>query len=331
MFNGAIDLFSLALIVLTAFQLVYMCYLYLMGPLAAAFFAWPTVQGRLFRTVFGNWVNAVIMLALWRFYWMVILAIMTQRLMYISERGGQFDLQWEVAVFTCLVGLMFYIPMNPWNFDPAQAYQAATQIGSQMMNAGGGNGGGDGAEAANMEGPLANAVHDLPDGEGAEQRGPMVASRSGAQDEETVTETPPPVESYAYTSYDADGNVENGINGDNLGDPPGDAPPIERLANLDLNDNDGDFAIPGIQVAALETGPPSLMPDGDGSQNSLAFESNPNVERGDVDKGQADVSSILGGTAVAYEAPPTMQGEGDTGVSSGNPDNQRRAPDEVQV
>jgi uncharacterized membrane protein YgcG len=175
LFNSTMDIFSLALMVLTAFQLVYMCYLYLMGPLSAAFFAWPTVQGKLFRTVFGNWMNAVIMLALWRFYWMVILAIMTQRLIYVGETGGQFDLQWEVAVFTCLLGLMFYVPMNPWNFDPGNAYQVSTQLGQGLMNGGGGggDGGGGGGGDGGMESAAApgqDAQHHQPDQQHGSQR-----------------------------------------------------------------------------------------------------------------------------------------------------------------
>src|SRR5207253_445551 len=43
-FNAAIYIFSYAIIVLTAHQLVFMCYLFLLGPLAAAFFAWPQLS-----------------------------------------------------------------------------------------------------------------------------------------------------------------------------------------------------------------------------------------------------------------------------------------------
>jgi hypothetical protein len=136
-FDMAMYLFSTAVIILGAYQLVLMCYLYLLGPLSAAFFAWPsmTQNNKIFRTVWSNWLGAVITVALWRFYWMVILAIMTQRILYLMDNGGgQMDLQWEVAVFTCLLGLMFYVPFNPFNFDPGQAFQQASQAGSSMMS-----------------------------------------------------------------------------------------------------------------------------------------------------------------------------------------------------
>ena len=149
MFNVMIYMFSIGMLVMTAFQLTIMCYLYLLGPVAAAFFAWPTVKGKIFRPVFGNWTNAVITVSLWRFYWMVILAIMTNRLMNLGENGSMlFNLQWEVAIFTCLIGLLFYAPMNPWQFDPGQAYRVAKYYGESIMQAaskaGGGGGGGEG-------------------------------------------------------------------------------------------------------------------------------------------------------------------------------------------
>lgn len=137
MFNMATYLFSSAVIVLGAYQLVFVCYLYLLGPLAAAFFAWPRIQAnsgqKLFTDVFSNWVNAVIVVSLWRFYWMVLLAIMTQRILYIQDSGGASNLQWEVAVFTCLLGLMMWVPFNPWSFDPAQAFETANAAGQSMM------------------------------------------------------------------------------------------------------------------------------------------------------------------------------------------------------
>jgi hypothetical protein len=143
-FNMMIYLFSTGLIILGAYQLVLICYLYLLGPVAAAFYAWPslTQNNKLFRTIFGNWLNAVITVALWRFYWLVILAIMTQRILYLGQSGaGQLDLQWEVAVFTCLLGLMLYAPFHPWEFDPAQAFATASQYGNQLMNGSSGQGG----------------------------------------------------------------------------------------------------------------------------------------------------------------------------------------------
>jgi hypothetical protein len=155
-FNWMMWFMSQSLIILTGFQLVFMCYLFLLGPLAAAFYAWPDLQNegkqRLFRGVFGNWIEAVISLALWRFYWMVILAIMTQRLIYISQSRVPTNLQWEVAVFTCLLGLMLHVPFSPFKFDPAAALEKVEKVANGGGGAGGGGGGGGGASGGGGQG-----------------------------------------------------------------------------------------------------------------------------------------------------------------------------------
>lgn len=72
--NMMMNTASIFLVILGAYQLVMICYLLLLGPLAAAFYAWPQVtgSGKLFRNVFGSWVEGVLQVSLWRFYWMVV-------------------------------------------------------------------------------------------------------------------------------------------------------------------------------------------------------------------------------------------------------------------
>jgi hypothetical protein len=149
LFNMLTTLLTNSVVILCAFQLVFMCYLYLMGPLSAAFYAWPQIGQKLFRNVFSDWFNAVIVLSLWRFYWMVILAIMSTRLAYMQSHNEPFNLQWEIAVFTCFVGLLFYIPTMPWTFDPGSTFTAVQMYGSQMV--GGSNGQGGLAQAASQQ------------------------------------------------------------------------------------------------------------------------------------------------------------------------------------
>jgi hypothetical protein len=140
-FNSASYLFGYALSVLSAYQLVFICYLFLLGPIAAAFFAWPSGVGKLFRKVFGNWLDAVIVLCLWRFYWCVILACMTQRVLYLQQ-SGNFNPHSpeEMMVFSCFLALMLYVPFQPFNFNPGEAVAAVLDKVSQ----GGGGGGGAG-------------------------------------------------------------------------------------------------------------------------------------------------------------------------------------------
>ncbi len=277
-FNTIAFLFSMGLVILGAFQLVYMCYLYLLGPLSAAFYAWPTVQGKLFRTVFGNWLNAVIVLSLWRFYWMVILAIMTLRLFYMSDHGGIFNLEFEVAVFTCLIGLMFYIPMSPWNFDPAQAYMTAKDIGEQLTK-GAGAGGGGGGDGGDGGGGGGGEDNDLEPEKNSAQPQQSHAQQSGQHNEGTsVPATPPPASeepanpsSSDHTALNAEG-VPPSEEPTDPGFPAGSAnePPIERLADSSaelggMGSTNSDMspeqdAISGVSVADLDGGEPPISP-----------------------------------------------------------------------
>ncbi|MBU6451993.1 MAG: hypothetical protein KGS72_09470 [Cyanobacteria bacterium REEB67] len=134
--NGAMLMAAIMLIVLTALQVVLVCYMLLLGPIAAAFYAWPQVgEGFMFRGVFGRWVEGVIKVSMWRFIWMVILAIMTQRVIYMG--GMPTDLRWEVAVFICFLGLMIGVPSSPFTFQPYAAFGSAVQLQNlSMMNSG---------------------------------------------------------------------------------------------------------------------------------------------------------------------------------------------------
>lgn len=156
-FNILLYTAGLFIVFMSAYQVVLICYLFLLGPLAAAFYAWPHVnQGNgvaVFRGVFGNWVEAVIKVSLWRFYWMVILAVITQRLIYTG--GGTGDLQWEVCMFASFLGIMMYVPGQPFDFLPtgafgvaAQNYTTAMQTAQGAAKGQGGGGGGKGGGAA---------------------------------------------------------------------------------------------------------------------------------------------------------------------------------------
>lgn len=135
-FNGASMFMGAALNILTGYQLVFMCYLFLMGPIAASFFAWPSGIGQhLFKKVFSNWLNAVVVLSLWRFWWCVILAVMTQRILYLNPNPGSPS---EMMVYNCFLALLLYIPFQPFDFNPGPM---VTQV---LAKAGGGGGGGSG-------------------------------------------------------------------------------------------------------------------------------------------------------------------------------------------
>jgi len=58
-----------------------------MGPIAAAFFAWPSACGSLFKAVFANWIDALINVSLWKFWWCIVILIMQTRIEWLQEQG----------------------------------------------------------------------------------------------------------------------------------------------------------------------------------------------------------------------------------------------------
>ncbi len=121
-------LLTYGLTVLIAYQIVMMSYLYLMGPIAAALFAWPSSIGSLFKAVLGNWLDAVTNLALWRFWWCVILLAMSTRIHWLTELG-QYNPQdpWEKAVYTAFMVMLTYVPFNPFDFRPGDLVDTLLQ------------------------------------------------------------------------------------------------------------------------------------------------------------------------------------------------------------
>ncbi|MFN8550873.1 MAG: hypothetical protein U0103_05240 [Candidatus Obscuribacterales bacterium] len=131
--------------ILLAFQIVMMCYLMLMGPIAAALFAWPTNAGSLFSKVFANWVDAVTNLALWRFWWCVVLLCMCTRISWLTELGEYNpNTQWEMLVFTAFMVILTYVPFMPFDYKPGEMVAKVLEKASQAQQGAGGGGGGGG-------------------------------------------------------------------------------------------------------------------------------------------------------------------------------------------
>jgi hypothetical protein len=107
-----------ALMVLVAYQVVLACYLFLFGPIAATFLAWPASVGNLFKPVFSNWLSGVISLVMWRFWWCVIVLVMTLRLQWLQELGQPTNGPWEKLVFTAFTVMLAYVPFCAFDFRP---------------------------------------------------------------------------------------------------------------------------------------------------------------------------------------------------------------------
>ncbi len=119
---------AFGLVMLSAFQITMMCYLFLFGPIAAAFFAWPTAVGSLFSRIFAVWVDGVINVGLWRFWWSTVLLAAQTRIEWLQEIG-QYNpyCEWEMIIFVAFIVILMYVPFNPFDFK-------AGEMVSQIMS-----------------------------------------------------------------------------------------------------------------------------------------------------------------------------------------------------
>ncbi|CAN5313438.1 hypothetical protein BH10CYA1_BH10CYA1_64580 [soil metagenome] len=153
--NSLYMLLSVGMTVMLGFQFVLMCYLYLLGPVAAALYAWPGGIRALFKPVFVNWLNAVINLSLWRFFWSVLILVMDTRLQWLQETGGyQPGSPWEIATAVSFVALMTAVPFMAFQFRPGDFVDnIVSKAGAQNhgANAAPGSGGMGNSTGANQQ------------------------------------------------------------------------------------------------------------------------------------------------------------------------------------
>lgn len=124
-YGSAHAILNSALMVLGVFQLIMVCYLFLLGPVAASMFAWPDCVGSLFRPVFANWLNALSNVVLWKFWWCTILLCMATRIHWLKESGGlNFSSPWEPIVYTAFLVMLGYVPFSALDFKPGDMVDA---------------------------------------------------------------------------------------------------------------------------------------------------------------------------------------------------------------
>lgn len=126
---------AFGLVMLSAFQITMMCYLFLLGPIAAAFYAWPATVGMLFNRVFAIWVDAVVNVGLWRFMWCTVLLAAQTRIEWLGEMG-QYDpyCEWELIMFVSFMTILTYVPFNPFDFKPGEMVAQIMQKAEQAVN-----------------------------------------------------------------------------------------------------------------------------------------------------------------------------------------------------
>ncbi|HNB23649.1 MAG TPA: hypothetical protein PKZ32_14595 [Candidatus Melainabacteria bacterium] len=142
MASGMINMsMGVGLLILAAFQLAMSCYLFLMGPIAAALYAWPGSVGRLFKPVFINWVNAVVTLSLWRFWWILIVFVMVTRISWLKEIGEYVpNTEWEGLMLMCFMVMMMYVPFAPFELKPGELVDRLLEKAKQASESGAGGG-----------------------------------------------------------------------------------------------------------------------------------------------------------------------------------------------
>ncbi|MBA3858162.1 MAG: hypothetical protein C0507_14755 [Cyanobacteria bacterium PR.3.49] len=132
---------GIGLLILAAFQLGMSCYLFLMGPIAAALYAWPGSVGRLFKPVFINWVNATVTISLWRFWWILIVFVMVTRLSWLREIGEYVpNTQWEALMLGCFMVMMMYVPFAPFELKPGELVDRLMEKAKEANENGAGGG-----------------------------------------------------------------------------------------------------------------------------------------------------------------------------------------------
>lgn len=118
-------LLNTTLTMLTVYQIVMVCYLLLLGPIAAAMFAWPDGVGTLFCSIFGNWLNGLSNLVLWKFWWCVILLCMSTRIQWLKDIGSYSPgSPWEPIVYTAFMVMLTYVPFGALDFRPGDMVDA---------------------------------------------------------------------------------------------------------------------------------------------------------------------------------------------------------------
>jgi len=139
MFSAVMNTVSMTLayglLMLIAFQITIMCYLMCMGPIAAAFYVWPTGVGRLFKPVFANWVDAVINIALWKFWWCVIVLCMVTRINLLTF--VDINPTWEAYMFVCFLIMMSYVPFCPFECKPGEMVDKILQKAQELKKSAG--------------------------------------------------------------------------------------------------------------------------------------------------------------------------------------------------
>jgi hypothetical protein len=152
--NTIANLMTQGLATLNCFQVVLICYLFLLGPIAAALYAWPSYSGPggtnlLFKKTFSSWLDGVVVLVLWKFWWCIVLLCMSVRLQQNAVNPTD---EFETFVYLAFMGILIFVPFQPFDFKPGEivsvVLEKASKSGGGKHARGGAAGGGGGGGAS---------------------------------------------------------------------------------------------------------------------------------------------------------------------------------------
>jgi hypothetical protein len=139
--------------ILCAFQMAYMCYLYLVGPIVAALWVWPI---KALRDALPSWIEGVITLCFWSMFWNTTILLMA----CFKDYGTT-----GTYIFTALNFLSTSCVKYAFDFAGlvSAAGQAAAQNATQPGQGGSGGAGAGGKKGAGASaGKLPPGAHLLP-------------------------------------------------------------------------------------------------------------------------------------------------------------------------
>ncbi len=127
---------------LTAFQMAFFYYLYFVGPIMAALWAWPT---QMFKQAFPTWVESCVTLAFWSFLWQITICLLA-----MTKSQASTGLYMVTALNVLATTSVKHA------FDCASimksAVQACEMIGAEVAAAAEGGGGGGGGKGGGKSG-----------------------------------------------------------------------------------------------------------------------------------------------------------------------------------
>jgi hypothetical protein len=148
-------------LIMCAFQVVFLLYLFVMGPIVAALWVWPITP---LRQALPSWIEGVLMLCFWSLFWSTVILLMA------CFRGFGDD---GVAIGSALNALANLAVVSGFNFT-GLVQQAAGYLQQAVSVAGGSGGGAAGAQSGSGVGQASNAA------QGTSNAGRAGAGRSTA-------------------------------------------------------------------------------------------------------------------------------------------------------